>query len=222
MTSHAQNVPAYALPADATLLNIDSEAQASQVPDIATISAGVVTEGADGNTAMRDNAAQMQRVMTAIREAGIAEKDIRTSGINLSPRYQRSSNQAPKITGYEARNTVSLKVRDISRLGQVLDALAKQGANQINGPSFEIDNPEPVFDKARQAALAQAQARAQTYAVSLGMKVRRIVSISEGRSGGVRPVPMMRAMSAESGAPPVAPGETTVSVSLQVAFELGK
>uniref|UniRef100_A0A914Y6F5 DUF541 domain-containing protein n=1 Tax=Panagrolaimus superbus TaxID=310955 RepID=A0A914Y6F5_9BILA len=110
----------------------------------------------------------------------------------------------------------ALKVRDIAKLGKVLDALAAQGANQINGPSFEIDQPEPVYDEARLAALKKAQARAQTYAKSLGLQVRRIVSISENSNGGFRPMQMMRTMSAGAAmdkATPVAPGESTVSVN---------
>ncbi len=224
MTAHAQNASAgYALPTDSTLLNVSAQAEASRVPDVASLSAGVVTQAADGNAAMRQNAEQMSRVMAAIKAAGIADKDVQTSGVNLNPQYKYGDGEAPKITGYQASNTVRLKVRDITRLGKVLDALAAQGANQINGPSFEIDQPEPVYDEARLDALKKAQARAETYAKSLGLRVRRIVSISE--SGGAnRPMPVMMAMSrgkAEMDTP-VSPGETTVSVSLEVTFELGK
>ena len=224
MTAHAQNAPAV-VASDATLLNISAQAEARRVPDVATLSAGVVTQAADGNTAMRENAVQMDKVMAAIRAAGIAERDIQTSGVNLNPQYRYADNEAPKITGYQASNTVSLKVRDITKLGKVLDSLAAQGANQINGPSFEIDQPEPVYDEARLAALKKAQARAETYAKSLGLRVRRIVSISEGSSGGFRPpMPMMamaRAGKAEMDTA-VAPGETTLSVNLDVVFELGR
>jgi len=223
MTAQAQTTPAYTLPADATIVNISADAEARRVPDVATLSAGVVTQAADGNTAMRQNAEQMSKVVAAIKAAGIADKDVQTSGINLNPQYQYKEGAPPKITGYQASNTVSLKVRDITRLGKVLDALAAQGANQINGPSFEIDNPEPVYDEARVAALKKAQARAETYAQQLGLKVRRIVSISEGRSGGVRPVMMMSAR-AQSAAmdTPVSPGETALSVNLDVSFELAR
>ncbi len=224
MTAHAQNAPTV-VASDATLLNISAQAEARRVPDVATLSAGVVTQAADGNTAMRENAVQMDKVMAAIRAAGIAERDIQTSGVNLNPQYRYADNEAPKITGYQASNTVSLKVRDITKLGKVLDSLAAQGANQINGPSFEIDQPEPVYDEARLAALKKAQARAETYAKSLGLRVRRIVSISEGSSGGFRPpMPMMamaRAGKAEMDTA-VAPGETTLSVNLDVVFELGR
>ena len=106
---------------------------------------------------MRQNAQQMDKVLAAIKAAGIAERDVQTSGVSLNPQYRYADNEAPKITGYQASNTVSLKVRDIAKLGKVLDALAAQGANQINGPSFEIDQPEPVYDEARPAALKKAR-----------------------------------------------------------------
>jgi uncharacterized protein YggE len=224
MTANAQTSPAVAVAADSTLLNISANAEAKRVPDVATLSAGVVTQAVDGNTAMRQNAEQMVKVLAAIKAAGIAERDVQTSGVNLSPQYRYADNEAPKITGYQASNTVSLKVRDIAKLGKVLDALAAQGANQINGPQFEIDQPEPVYDEARLAALKKAQARAETYAKSLGLRVRRIVSISENGGGNFRPV-MMRAAAAPMAADvstPVSPGESSVSVNLDVVFDLGR
>ncbi|CAM4400915.1 SIMPL domain-containing protein [Stenotrophomonas indicatrix] len=226
MTAHADpSSPSIAAAAEGTLLNISANAEATRVPDVATLSAGVVTQAADGNSAMRQNAQQMDKVLAAIKAAGIAERDVQTSGVSLNPQYRYADNEAPKITGYQASNTVSLKVRDIAKLGKVLDVLAAQGANQINGPQFEIDQPEPVYDEARLAALKKAQARAQTYAKSLGLQVRRIVSISENAGGGFRPMPMMRAQAAGMAmdkATPVAPGESTVSVNLDVVFELGR
>ncbi len=224
MTAAAQSAPSIAVPSDATLLSVSASADVKRAPDVASIGAGVVTQAADANAAMRANAEQMQKVMAAIRAAGIADKDIRTSGINLSPQYRYAENQPPAITGYQASNNVDLKVRDLGKLGKVLDALVASGANQVNGPSFEIDQPDAVQDEARRAALDKAQARAQMYAKSLGLQVRRIVSISEG--GGFNPpmpMPMVRmaAMAKDAGTE-VSPGENTVSASIDVVFELGK
>jgi len=227
MTATAQTTPAvpgYST-ADGTLLSVSAQAESRRVPDVATVSTGVVTRAADANAAMRANATQMDKVMAAIRAAGIAERDTQTSGINLNPDYRYEDNKAPVITGYQASNTVNIKVRDLSKLGKVLDALVASGANQVNGPMFEIDEPEAAYDEARQAAIRKAQARAEMYAKTLGMRVRRIVSISEG--GGFRPpmpVPMMamagRAkMEADTA---VSPGESVLSVNLDVVFELGQ
>ena len=224
-SANPQSSPAYAMPADGTLLSVSASADAKRVPDVANISTGVVTQAPDANAAMRANAVQMDKVMAAIRKAGIAERDIQTSGINLNPQYNYRDNAPPTITGYQASNTVSITVRDLAKLGQVLDTLVEQGANQVNGPSFEVDKPDEAYDEARVGALQKAQARAKTYADALGLKVRRIVSISEGGSSMPRPMPMMRAMAADAGMAKetsVSPGETTLSVNLDVVFELGR
>jgi len=225
MTAFAQAAaPAVHAPGDGTLLSVSAQAEARRVPDVATVSAGVVTQAADANAAMRANATQMDKVMAAIRAAGIAERDIQTSGVNLNPQYKYVDNQAPAITGYQASNTVNLKVRDIAKLGKVLDALVASGANQVNGPGFEIDQPEAAYDEARRSALEKAQARAAMYAKTLGLRVRRIVSISEG--GGFQPpmpVPMMAMARGKAEADTaVSPGETTLAASLDVVFELGQ
>ena len=223
--AQSRTSPDIAVPADATLLSVSASADVQHAPDVAGISAGVVTQAADANAAMRANAGKMQKVMAAIHAAGIADKDIRTSGINLNPQYRYADNQPPTITGYQASNNVELKVRDLGNLGKALDALVASGANQVNGPSFDIDQADAVQDQARRAALEKAQARAQLYAQTLGLRVRRVVSISEG--GGFQPPmprPMMRmkAMEAVAADSPVAPGENTVSASVDVVFELGK
>lgn len=223
VTVQAQNPPGYTVPSDATLLSLSVQAEVRRVPDVASISAGVVTEAADGNAAMRQNAERMTRVLAAIRKAGIAEADTRTSGVHLSPQYQYRDREAPRITGYQASNTVTVKLRDIGRIGELMDALAGEGANQIHGPNFEIDQPEPVRDEARRDALAQAQTRATVYAEALGLRVRRLVSIQEG-GGGFQPMPRMAmALAADSmESTPIAPGENVVSVQLDVVFELGR
>jgi len=223
MSAAAQN-PAAQPTSDGTLLSVSARGEASRAPDVATASAGVVTRAADANAAMRENATQMTRVMAAIRAAGVAEQDIQTSGISIHPTYRHVDNEEPRISGYSASNTVNLKVRDIAALGEVLDALVSSGANNVNGPSFGIDQPDAVYDEARREALDQARARADMYAKALGLRVRRIVSISEG-GGSQQPRPMyaMRsmAMDAESSTP-VAPGENTLEANLEVVFELGR
>ena len=222
MSSNAQTMPYVAT--DGTLLNVSAQGEAKRVPDIATVSTGVVTRAADSNTAMRANAEQMAKVVAAIKAAGIADKDVQTSGISLNPTYQYGENQPPKITGYEAHNTVNVVVRDIGKLGKILDTLASVGANQINGPTFDVDKKDEAMDEARRNAVEKAQARADMYAKTLGMKVRRIVSISEGTGFGP-PMPMraMAMKSMDSGAETsVSPGENTLNVNLDVMFELGR
>jgi hypothetical protein len=144
MTASAQTP---SVTTDGTLLSVSADASASRVPDIATLSTGVVTQSADANSALRANAEQMNKVMTAVKAAGIAERDIQTSGISIQPQYRYAENQPPAITGYQASNTVNLKVRDIGKLGKVLDALVASGANQVNGagPRRHVrENPGPA------------------------------------------------------------------------------
>jgi uncharacterized protein len=210
---------------DGTLLSVSAEAKATRVPDVATLSTGVVTQAADANSALRANAEEMNQVMAAVKAAGIAERDVQTSGISIYPQYQYIENKPPKINGYQASNTVNLKVRDISKLGKVLDALVASGANQVNGPNFEIDQPEEAYDEARRNALAKAQARAEMYAKTLGLRVRRIVSIDEGT--GYQPPVMLRGaamktMAMDAMETSVSPGESTLSANLNVVFELGR
>jgi len=219
IAAQAQGVP----PSDGTLLSVSSQAEVRRAPDLATISAGVVTQASDGNAAMRQNAEQMNRVLAALKAAGVADKDVQTSGINLHPQYRYEENQAPRITGYQASNTVNVKLRDVARIGKVLDALVASGANQVNGPSFGIEDPEPLYDQARLDALKAARARAETYANALGVRVRRIVSIGEGGAGMPMPMPRIAMMKADAyESTPVAPGESSVTVNLDVVFELGR
>ena len=225
MTADAQPVATpMTVPSDGTLLSVAAQADARRTPDIANVSAGVVTQAADANAAMRENAAQMAKVVAAIRAAGVAERDVQTAGVNLNPQYRYAENQPPVITGYQASNTVNVVVRDIAKLGRILDALVATGANQVNGPTFDIDKKDPVYDEARRAALDKARQRADMYAQALGLRVRRIVSIDEtGGMGIPRPVPMMAMAKMERDvATPISPGENVLSVNLDVVFELGK
>jgi len=219
LTAHADDTLSH----HGTQLTVSAEAEASQAPDIARLSTGVVTQAGDANTALRNNAREMDKVLAALKSAGIAERDIQTSGISLYPQYRHPRGEAPSITGYQAANTVSIKVREIARLGAVLDALVASGANQINGPSFAIDEPEPVYDRARLAALDKARTRAALYADALGMKVGRIISISEGGSPSQPPgLRMMAAMAQDEASTPIAPGESTLRARVTVVFELGE
>ena|SRR5690606_16863111 len=222
-TAHAQPADGVLASPDGTLLTIAASAEARRVPDIATLSAGVVSQAADAQAAMQANARQMEGVMAALREAGIAERDIRTTGVNLHPQYRHSEDSAPLITGYQASNTVEVTVRDIARIGPTIDALVASGANHVNGPSFSIDEPGEARDEARRQALDEARQRASMYADALGLRVRRIVSISEGRQGGpVYPLGMARMEMASAADTPVPPGENVVGADLEIVFELGR
>ena len=128
-----------------TRLDISATGDVTRVPDLATISAGVVSRAATATAAMQQTASRMARVREALRKAGIADRDIQTSNISLNPDYRYVQDQAPKLTGYTASNQVNVRFRDVERTGDILDALVAEGANQINGPSLTIDKPLALF-----------------------------------------------------------------------------
>lgn len=219
----AQTTPLPVQTISGTVLEVTAEGESKRVPDLATITAGVVTQAADAAAAMRENATRMDRVITALKRAGIADKDVRTASISLQPQYRYAENQPPVITGYQASNTVTVKFRDIAKAGGVLDALVATGANQINGPELGLENPAAAMDEARLDAMAKAKARADLYARAAGLRVKRILSISEGAFELPRPMPiMMRAqgMVADAAQSKILPGEQALNVSLSVRFEL--
>ena len=224
MTTSAQQISAaVSTAAQGTTLTVAATGEAHRSPDFATVSAGVVTQATAADVAMRDNATRMNAVLAALKAAGIADRDIQTNRVGLEPQYRYEPNKAPAILGYQANNSVTVKIHDLSRLGRVLDALIAQGANQINGPSFGIEHPEAAYAEARRTAVNNALAQAQTYADALGVKLRKIVSISE--AGNMAPPmiqPMYRAVAAAAPeATPIATGETSVSVGITMVVELG-
>ena len=207
-----------------TTLSIAAEGRVERAPDVADLSAGVVTQARTASEAMRANAERMTAVIAALKRAGIAARDIQTAGLNLNPQYLYRENQPPQLTGYQVTNNVAVRVRDLANMGRTIDALVAEGANQINGPSFRLDKPEPALDAARVAAMARARQRAELYAGAAGMRVRRIAAISEGHAIAQPPypIPTMRAQAMESKdtSTPVAPGEVEMTVTVNVVFEL--
>lgn len=205
-----------------TRLDISAEGSVNRVPDLVTISAGVVTDAPSAQAALASNSERMANVIAALKKAGIADKDIRTSAISLNPQYRYIENRAPLIIGYQASNQLTVVFRNVAKAGPVLDALVANGANQINGPSFGLEDTESAMDEARLKAMKKARARADLYAHAAGMKVKRIMSISEsGGPGPVYPMPMV-AMSArtDKAETSIQAGEQAMSITVSVAFEL--
>lgn len=220
--AQAQQAPSFSQPVSGTRLDISATGEATRVPDIAIISAGVVTRATTAKAALSQNAAQMERVRAALKRAGIADRDIQTSNISLNPEYRYAENQPPRLTGYTASNQVNVRFRDIASTGDILDALVAEGANQINGPSLSVDKPEEALDEARAKALAAGRARAEVYARQLGMSVARLLVVSESSTGFPVPPPMPVMMEARAmgGNTKIDPGEQKLSVTLGMIFEL--
>lgn len=205
-----------------TRLDLTATGEVTRVPDLAVISAGVVSRAAGASAALQDSAGRMERVVAALKRAGVAERDIQTSNVSLNPEYRYPENQAPQLVGYTASNTVTVRFRDVRTSGKILDALVAQGANQINGPSLTIDKPESALDEARAKAIATGRARAELYARSLGMRLVRIVAVSDsGSNYAPPPMPvMMEARVASAPMTKIEPGEQKLQVSMAMTFEL--
>ena len=212
--------PMMRLPEPPSITVVGSGTAAAR-PDTAEVSAGVVTQAATAAQALAQNNAAMEKVIKAVTAAGIAEKDIQTTNVSVIPQRRpgRQEAQPPDIVGYEVSNQVRIKVRDLTVLGRLLDALVGQGANALGGISFSVGDPAPVLDQARTSAMADARRKAEVYARAAGATLGPLLSIREGAA----PVPrfggeMPRAMAAT--AVPVAPGEQEFQVSITVTYAL--
>lgn len=238
--------PQVTLGPNSAILSLSAEGQSHRTPDIAMFSAGVVTQATTAAQAIADNSRRMDSVIAALKRAGIADRDIQTSSINLSPQYtdpEREAQirarqtgqpyvpvppeqQARRIIGYEASNTVSVRVRNLANMGKVIDTLVSVGANQVNGPNFTLEDQKAALDEARLEAVTEGRQRAELYARAAGMRVGRILSISEG--GGYYPVRQDIILTGSRMAPPappppptpVAAGELTLGVNVSMQFEL--
>lgn len=230
-TAFAQESAMPAIAPGHTLLTVNGQGSSTRTPDIATYSAGVTTPGSTASEALGANSTRMTQVIAALKRAGVADKDVQTSNLNLNPVYAKPQRQPDgsyqeeeprRIVGYEATNTVTVRQRKLGDTGKVIDALVTAGANQVNGPSFALAEPEAAQNEARVAAVSDARARAALYAGAAGLKVARIVSINEGGGYSVQPVMFAkRAMdAAPAPAPPVAAGELETSAAITVQFEL--
>lgn len=213
------------------VLTVSAEGRSTRKPDLAVFTAGVTSSGKTAGAALSANAADMTRVIAALKRAGIADKDIQTSNLSLNPVYADMSRQpaspleqqVPQIIGYQVSNQVSVRQRNLADFGRTIDTLVSSGANQVNGPSFSMDEPDGALDEARVEAMKKARERAKLYAGAAGLKVVRILSISE--SGGYAPQPPVlyaRAAMADMGgaSTPVAAGEVAMQASVTVLFEL--
>ncbi len=198
-------------------------------PDMAVINSGVVTFGISARIALDTNTQAMNELFALFEGAGIENRDIQTSQFSIQPRYiysdQRDENGyplAPRINGYQVSNTLSVKVRELAALGSLLDRAISVGANRINSISFAINEPEPLLNDARRAAMADAIAKARLFADAAGVELGRIISISEDTQSPAPRFEMVQSVraAADSGPVPVAAGELSFSKTISVVWEL--
>lgn len=218
--------PALAAPEDAafaaTTLNISAHGEAKAVPDTASIVIGVDTQGATAAEALHANAEKAAAMIAALKRGGIDARDVQTSGLNLNPQYVYAQNQPPKLTGYQATNQVTVTVKDLARLGAVVDAVVDAGATNVSQITFGLSNPTSAENTARFAAVKDMQDKAAIYATATGYHIVRLVSLTEGGGYVPQPRPLMNYRVAAAAAPatPVEAGEMTVRIDVTATFEL--
>lgn len=208
-------------------ITVSGVGKVSARPDNAEIQSGVSSQAVTATEALAANNIAMAALLATVKSAGIDEKDFSTSGFNVGAVYSDSVDsmgrpRPARVTGYRVDNTVRIRVRQIDKLGALLDSLVKSGSNTINGVSFFIANPEPILEKARVDAVADARRKADLYARAAGVTLGKVIYIQEdGMAAPHPPGPMlMRAEMAQSGSVPVAIGENEMSSSVQIVYSI--
>ncbi len=210
-------------PADAPrTLQVSATATVRRAPDQATIQLAVETHAATADEASEANAATMDRVLAAVRDQGVDPSMIRTRRLELQPRYERRREEEPAIIGYRAVNQVSVELDDVARVGAVVDAAVRAGANRVTGIDFGLSDPQAAYDEALREAIAKARAEAEVAASALDETLGPPLQVSTG--GFSPPMPMFRAEAVamdQAGAPPVQPGEVEVRATVNITWRLG-
>ena len=163
-------------------------------PDMASVSTGVIVEADTAKEALARNSTVMAKLIDGLKALGIAPADIQTTSLNVEPRYVQAKDGRPAtINGYRVVNQVRLTVREVKRLGEILDGAIGLGANQVNGIAFDVSNAETLKDEARKLAMVNAKRRAELFATAAGAQLGPVLTISEDVSAAPRPMPMARA-----------------------------
>jgi hypothetical protein len=201
-------------------ISVTGEGEVHVVPNLAIIHAGVTTQGKTARTASDANGTAMAKVIAALKASGIAERDVQTSQFSIRPLFDSRRDGDNRITGFQATNRVSAKVRDITKVAAVLDQVISAGANDLSGIEFTVSEHSKLLDRARSDAVADARRKAELLAKAAGVKLGPAMAVVE--NGGAPPAPMerMRLRAAPAAAPPVAAGEQTLQVSVSVTFGL--
>lgn len=207
----------------ARTITVGGDGEIRGIPDQAQLSAGVATVAPTAQAALEANARKMTAVFDALKKMGVPERAIQTSNFSVQPQYTTNARgEQGRISGYQVSNQVDVTLDDTKKLGPALDTLIGAGANQIDSVGFGIKNPEALRTKAREAAIADARSRAETYAKAAGVTVGGVLTIVE--NGGSTPMPVrpMRAMAGIMAAPetPTAAGDMSVTASVSVTFEI--
>lgn len=205
------------------ILSVAGQGQAVGSPDMAMMSFGVVSEGKTAGEAMATNSAAMTKLRNRLRELGVAARDMQTSNFSLNPKYTPYNSGRPQtreIVGYTVNNQLSVRLRDIDKVGDIIDQAVSSGANNLNSLRFGFQNQTALEAEAKQAAVRDARATAELLAEEAGVKLGRVMSISVGSyRASPQPVAMARMEMADA-APPIEAGESALSANVSMTFEI--
>jgi hypothetical protein len=214
-------------------ISVEGQGRAYSPPDQVTVDIGVVTQAPAASKALSDNTESMSRLLKTISAHGIADRDVQTDQFSISPYYSNSgsygygggassANHEPKLLGYRVTNDVRVKVRKISELGGLLDAVVENGANTVNNVSFSIEDLSPLLDGARKEAMSDARRKAQIYAEAGGVHLGKVLYVTENNaSGPVHPGIFRAAVVSKASEPvPIASGAQELTVTATVVFAL--
>lgn len=198
-------------------ITVTGTGRVESVPNEALFSLGVSTEGATARAALAANSAAMRKVLAALDNAGIDTKDVKTETVSVGPHYSVDG-QSP--SGFTARNSVSVRIRDVAKAGSVLDAASQAGANAINGPMLTRTDRDELEAKALEDAVANARTRAGALADAAGVRLGRVTAIVEGFSGGPEPWLAARVSDEVATSAPIRPGTEEIQATVTVTFAI--
>ncbi|ANL66613.1 hypothetical protein AMC82_CH02988 [Rhizobium phaseoli] len=208
------------------VISVTGDGESSVTPDMAIVTLSVVKQAKTAREALDENNKAMKDVLDALKSGGIAERDLQTSGFSIQPQYNYpqpvdGQQQQPQLIGYQTINAVTVRLRDLAKLGQVIDQSVTLGINQGGDIQFTNDKPETAIEEARKDAVAEAVKKAKTLSEAAGVKLGRIIEINENEPRPL-PQPAYRAtmMKEADAAVPVQAGETTYNVSVTVTFAI--
>lgn len=206
------------------LISLNGHGEVKAKPDMAVVNVGVTTQAQTAREALTQNTQAMEKIFASLKSAGIEGKDIQTSNFMVNPRYDygQNNNQPPRVVGYDVSNTVTISVKKLDTLGAILDQVVSEGSNQINGVMFAISDDAKLKDEARKLAVADAERKAKLYAETTRISLGPIMSVSEGTYQPPQPVYYGKAMRADAApsAVPIAEGEQTVAIDVNIAWEI--
>ena len=210
--------PALAQVIPPAAISVTGEATVSVPPDLAEIEGGVTSEAKTAREASEANNTAMGKVLQALKGAGIEEKDVQTSRLSLQPQSAPNRSGPSAIAGYRASNRVTVRVRDVTKVANVIDTLVGAGANEIGGINFVVSQASKLLDEARERAVADARRKAEIYAKAVGVTLGAPLSISE--EGNAAPAPYRRMAAGMAASAPVAQGEETLQVTVSVSWAI--